>query len=313
MIESDHQGSEHMLEPRVLFRADWLQPVFIHFRIDPMKLEPHVPFELDLFEDSAYVSLVAFTQSRLRPAALGRLGEVLSTPLACHEFLNLRTYVRHGNRRGIYFIAEWIPNRLAVLIGPRLYGLPYRLGRLDYRVNELRGRVRGEVCARGRSLCYQGFVNLPSDWRIASRGSLDHFLLERYVAWTYRQGTARRFEVAHESWPIRRAKIALTRRDLLDSAAPFLRGAPVDCGHVSPGVRDVSITVPIGDRPIWSAPSIERVPRRSPEAISCPGGAFARPIAPGSAGGHVRSVTRLIRPGTPPFPIALIRSSPPCR
>jgi len=33
--------------------------------------------------------------------------------------------------RGIFFIAEWIPNRLAVLIGPRMYGLPYRLGRLN--------------------------------------------------------------------------------------------------------------------------------------------------------------------------------------
>src|SRR5215203_7281033 len=115
-----------------LFVADWMDVAFIHFRVDPTLLQPSVPFELDLFDGDAYVSIVSFTQRRLRPTFGGRLTELLAAPLAEHEFLNLRTYVKHDGDVGIYFLAEWIPNRLAQFIGPKLYGLPYRLGRLDY-------------------------------------------------------------------------------------------------------------------------------------------------------------------------------------
>ena len=31
------------------------------------------------------------------------------------------------------FLAEWLPNRLSVLLGPATFGLPYRLGDIDYR------------------------------------------------------------------------------------------------------------------------------------------------------------------------------------
>src|SRR3954469_204377 len=115
---------------RPLFVADWLDAVFIHFAVVPAALQPYVPFELDTRDGVAYVSLVAFTQRRLRPSIGGRIAEVLSAPLACHEFLNVRTYVRVDGEVGIHFLAEWIPNRLAALLGPPMYGLPYRVGRL---------------------------------------------------------------------------------------------------------------------------------------------------------------------------------------
>src|SRR4051812_33852954 len=123
---------------RPLFHADWLDAVFLHYRLSAAPLQSFVPLELDTFEGDAYVSLVAFTQSRLRPTIGGRFTAMLSKPLARHGFFNVRTYVRSRDTgetretRGIFFIAEWIPNRLAVLIGPRMYGLPYRLGRLRY-------------------------------------------------------------------------------------------------------------------------------------------------------------------------------------
>src|SRR4051794_27138473 len=102
-----------MLRPgeRPLFLADWTDALFIHFAVEPSALQPHVPFPLDLFHGKAYVSLVAFTRRPLRPRLGGRLAARLAAPLATHEFLNARTYVRHPGGRGIYFLAEWIPNR----------------------------------------------------------------------------------------------------------------------------------------------------------------------------------------------------------
>ncbi|HEY7086499.1 MAG TPA: DUF2071 domain-containing protein [Tepidisphaeraceae bacterium] len=223
-----------------MFIADWRDAVFIHFRVDQAHLQPLVPFELDLFEGEAYVSLVAFTQARLRPAIGGRLTQWLSTPLASHEFLNLRTYVRHEQERGIYFIAEWIPNRLAALIGPRTYGLPYRLGRLEYRVQPARGQVEGLVRALGKEVFYRGRIDASAGFRCAAPGTLEDFLVDRYVAFTSRGDVHRSFHVAHEPW-----SIAPVRMDQLDtSLIDFIDlGRPAGVQY-SPGVQDVCISPP---------------------------------------------------------------------
>src|SRR4051812_8696302 len=111
-----------------MFYARWDRAVFIHYAADPPTLQRDVPFELDLRNGRAYVSLVAFTLWRMRPRIGGRIGEWLLTPIASHQFLNVRTYVRHDGEPGIFFLAEWLNNRAAVLLGPRGFGLPYRFG-----------------------------------------------------------------------------------------------------------------------------------------------------------------------------------------
>src|SRR3954451_20206572 len=97
---------------RAMFKADWREAMFIHFRVDPDRLSRIVPFPLDTREGDAFVSLVAFTQKNLRPTIGGKFAAMLSAPLAHHEFLNLRAYVRVNGQSAIYFVAEWIPNRL---------------------------------------------------------------------------------------------------------------------------------------------------------------------------------------------------------
>ena len=244
-----------------LFNADWLDVVFVHFRVDAGRLQPLVPLPLDLHDGDAYVSLVAFTQENLRPSWGGRLGALLAAPLARHAFLNVRTYVRHGDASGIFFLAEWIPNRIAAFIGPRTYGLPYRLGRLDYR------GLHREVEAAGRRLTFQaslrtGASPLPpavpaaldqsrktagrreSTGEPSVRPSLDDFLLERYVAFTSRRGITRRFDVAHEPWSQQRVDVRLSDTGLLPLGGSWFDGAELVAAHHSPGVRDVIIGPP---------------------------------------------------------------------
>jgi uncharacterized protein YqjF (DUF2071 family) len=252
-----------------LFKADWLEPVFMHFRIDRAELlQPHVPFELDTFDGAAYVSLVAFSQARLRPTIGGpimqRLAKLFGAPLASHEFLNLRTYVRGpDDRRGIYFIAEWIPNRLAVMIGPPTYGLPYRLGKLAYRCDAALGLVSGSVGSSGAQLVYSARFDPSARFAPAVAGTLDHFLLERYTAFTSSRGVHRRFDVAHEPWPmIRVADVELPDTSLLRPFAPRMGDVTVACGHFSQGVTDVRIGAPVPllthrpGRPLYSGAMI---------------------------------------------------------
>ncbi|MFT4640844.1 MAG: hypothetical protein ACI8T1_004177 [Verrucomicrobiales bacterium] len=57
------------------------------------------------------------------------------------------TYVKNGDEPGIYFMTEWVPNRLAAFLGPRTFGLPYRLGELAYHHNHEAGELHGDVWA----------------------------------------------------------------------------------------------------------------------------------------------------------------------
>src|SRR5437667_631907 len=79
-----------------LFIADWERVLMLHYEVDPVALQRAAPFEIDLYQGRAFVSLVAFTMRGMRPRFGGRLGAALLKPIATHEFFNVRTYVREG-------------------------------------------------------------------------------------------------------------------------------------------------------------------------------------------------------------------------
>ena len=115
-----------------LFFANWENLVFIHYETDPQELQSCVPYDLDCYHGGAFVSLVAFTMHGMRPRFGGRITELLLRPIATHDFLNVRTYVRHKGEPAIYFMREWLSSRMATWLGPWSFGLPYRFGRIEY-------------------------------------------------------------------------------------------------------------------------------------------------------------------------------------
>ena len=222
--------------------ADWTPAVFIHYAVDAHVLQPLVPFPLDLHDGSAYVSVVAFVQHNLRPKVGGRVSALLSKPLATHPFCNVRTYVVVNGDPGIYFLAEWIPNRLAVLLGPPLYGLPYRLGNICYDIadaDDLRGEVRAAGTFRFRANAPAG--ETPD---VAAPDGLTEFLIERYTAFTMRGKTPMRFRIWHEPWLHVPVDVEVKDGSLLDTTGDWRRHACLVCGHHSAGVRDVLIGRP---------------------------------------------------------------------
>jgi uncharacterized protein YqjF (DUF2071 family) len=222
---------------RPLFHADWMGAVFLHYEMEPAVLEPWVPFDLDLREGSAYVSLVAFTLSGLRCDLAARVSEWVLRPISDHFFLNARTYVRAGEATGIYFLAEWLSKRLPVPLGRPLFGLPYHFGGFDCRHDPGQGRLTGTITGGCGSLSYHG--ESCAEAMPCRRGSLDEFLLERYTAFTEWRGLRRFFRVWHEPWPV--APLAATVEDasLLEETGEWIRHARLIAGHYSPGVRDV--------------------------------------------------------------------------
>lgn len=228
-----------------LLMADWDDVTFVHFAIEPALLQQNVPFELDLRDGTAYVSLVAFTQRHLRPRVGGRLAAILSAPLAGHEFLNVRTYVRHGGEQGIYFLCEWIPNRLATWLGPPLYGLPYRLGRLAYEYDRASGRCRHRISEGRANLAFDAAFDASTPPAPAAADSLEAFLLERYVAFTCCRRRECCFRVSHVPWLLRRAEIRMHDSMLLTEVGVDWAHATLIGGHYSTGVKGVGLGPPV--------------------------------------------------------------------
>lgn len=218
-----------------LFLAAWDEAVFIHYEADPCLLQRQIPFQLDLREGRAFVSIVAFTLLRMRPRLGGRLGEWLFRPIASHEFLNVRTYVRHAGEPGIFFLAEWLSNPLSVRLGPLTFGLPYRFGHLTYSHAHEDGEIFGTVNATEGRLEYRSAVSATS-FDPSEAGSQTEFLLERYTAFTSQGRRRRLFRVWHEPWPQTPIEIEVTEDDLLASTGKWWRSAECVGANYSPGV-----------------------------------------------------------------------------
>jgi hypothetical protein len=223
-----------------LFLADWLRPVFVHFEVPVEKLQREVPFDLDLHNGKAYVSLVAFAMHRMRPFRGGRPAEWLLKPISRNDFLNVRTYVRHRGEAGIYFLAEWMNNRVSVRLGPWTFGLPYRFGELNYRHQYESGRLNGAVreTIHSSKFEYKAQVKNPA-FAPCPAGSLDEFLLERYTAFTAHKTKRRFFRIWHRPWDQQAIQISVSDTRLIEKVWPWFADATLAGANFSPGARDV--------------------------------------------------------------------------
>ena len=222
-------------EGGLYLEADWMSPVFLHYRFPPECLRGVVPFELELWEGSAWVTLVAFTLEGFRPSVGGGLGRLLFRPFREQRFLNVRTYVRHGGVGGIHFLAEWISDWCNAKLGPLLYSLPYRHGRLNYRDDG--GDVRGVVKDATGELAFHG--RAKGRLESVAEGTREHFLLERYFAFNAGGPSRRWFAVCHDPWRQCEASVEIPTEGLLQQAFAWWGHGRFVSANYSPGALGV--------------------------------------------------------------------------
>lgn len=214
----------------------WTGLLFLHWAVEPSAVRPAVPAELplDLRDGKAWLGVVAFRVEAARPPGV-------PAPIGLHFLeVNARTYVRRpGGAAGVYFFSLEAESALAVAGARRFYGLPYHRARMsraarpegwmDYR------SARRSPAAPGLRVRYR--AGEPAG--TAAPGSLEEFLVERYVLHTVRGGAVGTVRVRHAPYPLRRVEVDLQAESLL-AAAGLVRPEAAPLAHFSDGV-DVHI------------------------------------------------------------------------
>lgn len=182
---------------RAFLSARWERLCLFNYPVPAEILAPHLPpgLELDRFEGEPYVSLVAFDFRETR---------VLGIPWpGFRNFpeINLRFYVRHGERRGVAFIRELVPNPLVAWIARTLYNEPYRSVRMTSRHEFGKGAltVEHEVSERGVSHTISVCAALDAD-EPGTDVRAEFFKEHSWGFGISRRGRLLRYEVRHPVW-----------------------------------------------------------------------------------------------------------------
>jgi uncharacterized protein YqjF (DUF2071 family) len=130
--------------------------------------------------------------------------------------LNVRTYASFGGKPGIYFLSLDAANALAVAAARRSYRLPYfradmRLRRHQDALHYVSERVSGD----GEPAAFEATYRPLGPSQLAPRGSLEHFLTERYCLYTIdEQRTVLRGEIQHPPWRLQLARAEIHRNSM---------------------------------------------------------------------------------------------------
>lgn len=225
-----------------IMRMNWRYLLFLHWPVPADQLRALIPpqLELDLFEGTAYVGLVPFTMTGVRPVGVPPVPGLSSF----HE-TNVRTYVRLGDRDpGVWFFSLDAANGIAVKLARSLFHLPYHYARMLLE-HELRSGPDSPL-----SILYAGVRRwpgpLPGSYAIratprgtvqpASAATLEHFLVERYLLYSIRKNQLYQGRVHHTPYPLQPAKLLSLDESLL-AAVGLDRPTTTPIAHFSVGVN----------------------------------------------------------------------------
>jgi hypothetical protein len=198
----------------------WLDLLFAHWRVPSAALRPLIPpaLELDEFDGSAWIAVVPFRMSGVRP----RFGP--SVPgLSDFPELNVRTYVTKDGKPGVWFFSLDATNRLAVRAARRFFHLPYMDAEMACQPSPDPSRIAGGEISYKSRRTHKG--EPPADFAAAygptgevfyaQPGSLEYFLTARYCLYAAdAQGRVYRGEIDHPDWPLQPAWAEIERNTM---------------------------------------------------------------------------------------------------
>jgi uncharacterized protein YqjF (DUF2071 family) len=206
-----------------LGRQSWGTLLFAHYRVPVATVRRHVPAPLRLQEDGGmtWVGVVPFRMTGVMVRGLPDLPGLSAFPE-----INVRLYVEHGDRPGVWFLSLDATNPVAVWAARRFFHLPYRRARIQ--VEPARdGRVAYTSVLMGGGARFQARYGPAGPPHRTCPGGVEHFLTERYCLYARSPaGRLYRTEVHHLPWPLQPAAADVDATELLASHGIAVHGPP---------------------------------------------------------------------------------------
>jgi uncharacterized protein YqjF (DUF2071 family) len=200
----------------------WERLLFLHWKFDPQVVQRTLPpgLYVDTFDGTAWVGVVPFFMRRIRPwwsPSIPGISNFLE--------LNLRTYVHddHGTP-GVWFYTLDANQRLATWWGRRFFDLPYYASRMSASLDAA-GHVSYSAHRRGLEarLASQFQYGPNGPERLAQPGSIEFFLVERYILFARRRdGGLFTGQVSHRPYPIHDARVSRWDDNVFDANGSIL-------------------------------------------------------------------------------------------
>lgn len=186
-------------------RQTWHDLLFMHWPVAIEQLRALIPAQLEIesCEGSGWVGVVPFRMSGIRAHWLPPIPGTSAFPE-----LNVRTYVRSGDKPGVWFFSLDAANALAVAGARRFYHLPYFRARMHAKsgpngeIQYDSHRIHSGAASADFRACYRPLGD-PSR---AKQGSVEYFLVERYCLYTATRGRIFCGEIDHAPWALQLAE-----------------------------------------------------------------------------------------------------------
>ena len=258
-IKPSDQESLSALKNRWPVSMRWQNLLFAHWPIEPKKLRPLLPpkLELDTFDGWAWIGIVPF-----------HLTIRLNWMPFAFEFpeVNVRTYVKHRGKTGVWFFSLDASSRLAVTTARWRYCLPYHRARMKLQIDRQSASRWIQFTSRrtGRSttpaVLEVEYGPIGESFH-AEPGSLEHWLTERYSLFAVdRKGAIACADVEHIPWPLHRAEAAFKTNTMLQplglkipDSQPLL--------HFAHDLSVVASSLATDESAMTSAPCCQTTPR----------------------------------------------------
>jgi uncharacterized protein YqjF (DUF2071 family) len=232
-------------DPRTAGYQRWQKLTFVHWRVPAESLQRLIPGELTIeqYDGSAWLGVIPFSMERVRPwwfCPVPGISWFLET--------NVRTYVVDRNGvRGVWFFSLDADKQLAVSVARTFWHLPYRMAHLTLHSQtterDLRITYKGtRLDAPAADYAIDINVDQSSSPQPAAAGSLEHFLVERYILFAQRpNGYIMSGEVHHQPYQLRTVKSCEVTQSLTAAMGCPVSEVPFDHVAYSDGV-DVRVS-----------------------------------------------------------------------
>ena len=187
----------------------WNRLLFLHWEISADALRPLIPvqLEIDEFDRSAWIGIVPFSMSEVGPRGCPKPSWISDFPE-----INVRTYVVHNGKPGVWFFSLDVPHRLPVWFARKFFHLPYFRAEMQVEDKGEETHYRSKVGGRVFEATYRGLEQLN-----CSATSFEYWATERYCMYAQSaSGQLFRGEVQHPAWPLQRGSIEIRSNSMLE-------------------------------------------------------------------------------------------------